>query len=370
MISGYILLLQDEQQLQPLNVCYQRLVMNERRNEIGELGEFGLIERISRNFQLVNPTSLRGIGDDAAVLESGVQQILVSTDMLVEGIHFDLSYVPVHLLGYKAVAVNVSDIAAMNGKAEQITVSLAISNRFSLEAIDALYQGIRSACDNFKVDLVGGDTTSSVSGLIISITVIGRAPKEKIVYRSGAKPNDIICATGDLGAALIGLQVLEREKEVFLADPNMQPNIDKYEYMVGRQLKPEARMDIIFDLEEAGVVPTSMIDISDGLASELFHIARQSGVGVRIYEDKIPIDQQTYETAVEFNLDPVTCALNGGEDYELLFTINKDDQEKIKNHPDIHMIGYVHERKNENILITKQGTPVPLRAQGWDHFNS
>jgi thiamine-monophosphate kinase len=344
--------------------------MSENRTEIQELGEFGLIDRVSRQFPLANSTSLKGIGDDAAVLDAGDQKILISTDMLVEGIHFDLSYMPVQHLGYKAVAVNVSDIAAMNGKAEQITVSLALSNRFSLDAVDALYKGIKAACENYKVDLVGGDTTSSVSGLIISITVIGRAPKEKIAYRNGAKPNDIICVTGDLGAAFIGLQVLEREKQVFLADPNMQPDIEKYEYMVGRQLRPEARTDIVFDLEEAGVIPTSMIDVSDGLASELLHISRNSGTGVRIYEDKIPIDQTAFETAVEFKLDPIVCALNGGEDYELLFTIRKEDQDKIAKHPDIHMIGYIHERQTENVMISKQGTVVPLRAQGWDHFKS
>jgi thiamine-monophosphate kinase len=342
--------------------------MSEERKEIKDLGEFGLIDRISRQFSPINASSLVGIGDDAAVLEGGDKRILISTDMLVEGIHFDLSYMPVHHLGYKAVAVNVSDIAAMNGKAEQIIIGLALSNRFSIDAIDALYQGIKAACENYKVDLVGGDTTSSLSGLIISVTVIGKASGERIAYRSGAKPNDIICVTGDLGAAYMGLQVLHREKQVFLADPDMQPNIEKYEYIVGRQLKPEARTDIVFDLEEASVKPTSMIDVSDGLASELFHLSKNSGVGVRIYEDKLPIDQLTYETAVEFNLDPVTCALNGGEDYELLFTINKEDQEKIKNHPDIHMIGYVHERQSENILITKNGNVAPLRAQGWDHF--
>ena len=345
--------------------------MSENRSEISNLGEFGLIDRIHKNVTLTNPTSLTGIGDDAAVIQGHDQDcILISTDMLVEGIHFDLSYVPIHHLGYKAVAVNVSDIAAMNGKAEQITVSLALSNRFSVEAIDALYAGIRTACQNYGVDLVGGDTTSSTSGLVISISVIGRARREKIAYRSGAQVSDILCATGDLGAAFMGLQVLEREKQVFLADPNMEPSIEKYEYLVGRQLKPEARTDIVFDLEEAGVKPTSMIDVSDGLASELLHIARNSGVGVRIYEDKIPIDHLAYETAVEFNLDPVTCALNGGEDYELLFTIAQADQEKIKNHPDIHFIGYVHDRKDQNVLITKGGTVVPLRAQGWDHFRA
>ncbi|MBL0745188.1 thiamine-phosphate kinase [Chryseolinea lacunae] len=341
----------------------------ENRSEISQLGEFGLIERLRGNVTLTNPTSLVGIGDDAAVIQATDDEcILLSTDMLVEGVHFDLSYVPIHHLGYKSVAVNVSDIAAMNAKAEQITVSIALSNRFSVEAVDALYAGIRAACESYGVDLVGGDTTSSTSGLIISISVMGRAKRDQIAYRSGAKVNDILCVTGDLGGAFMGLQVLEREKQVFLADPNMQPDMEKYEYMVGRQLKPEARMDIVYDLLEAGVKPTSMIDVSDGLASELFHIVKSSGVGVRIYEDKIPIDHTTYETAVEFNLDPVTCALNGGEDYELLFTISKDDQEKIKNHPDIHFIGYVHDRKDQNVLITKQGTVVPLRAQGWDHF--
>jgi thiamine-monophosphate kinase len=342
--------------------------MSEKRLEINELGEFGLINRIKGQFSLKNSTSLTGIGDDAAVIECGEDSLLVSTDMLVEGIHFDLGYMPVQHLGYKAVAVNVSDIAAMNGKAEQITVSIALSNRFSVEAVDGLYQGIRAACENYKVDLVGGDTTSSRSGLVISITVLGRARKNKIAYRTDAKVNDIICVTGDLGAAFMGLQVLEREKQVFLADPNMQPSLDKYEYLVGRQLKPEARTEIIFDLEEFQVKPTSMIDISDGLASELFHISKNSNVGVRIYEEKIPIDQLTFETAVEFNLDPITCALNGGEDYELLFTIDKADQEKLKNHPDIHMIGYVHDRVDQNVMVTKQGNVVPLKAQGWDHF--
>jgi thiamine-monophosphate kinase len=344
--------------------------MSENRSEIQQLGEFGLIDRISKSFSLSNKSSLTGIGDDAAVIDAGVDVVLLSTDMLVEGIHFDLAYTPIGHLGYKAVAVNVSDIAAMNGKAEQITVSLALSNRFSVQAIDALYEGIKAACENYHVDLVGGDTTSSVSGLIISISVLGRAAKEKVAYRSGAKPTDIVCVTGDLGAAFIGLQILQRENEVFRADPAMQPDIEKYDYVVGRQLKPEARAEIILDLEEAGVKPTSMIDVSDGLVSELFHISKNSGVGFRIFEDKIPIDQQTYETAVEFNMDPVTCALNGGEDYELLFTISHADHEKINKHPDIHLIGYVHEKQKENVLITKQGNVVPLRAQGWDHFSS
>jgi thiamine-monophosphate kinase len=342
--------------------------MSETRSEISQLGEFGLIDRISKKFNAVNPSTLMGIGDDAAVIEVGEDCLLISTDMLVEGIHFDLSYTPIQHLGYKAIAVNVSDIAAMNGKAEQVTISLALSNRFSLEAVDAFYEGVKAACENYKVDLVGGDTTSSVSGLIISVSVIGRAKKEKIAYRSGAKAGDIICVTGDLGAALMGLQVLEREKQVFLANPQMQPVLDRYDYMVKRLLKPEARTDIVFELEESGLKPTSMIDISEGLASELFHISKNSGVGVRVFEDKLPIDTTAYETAVEFGLDPVTCALNGGEDYELLFTIGQTDFEKIKKHQDIHFIGYVHEKKNENVLITKNGNVVPLKAQGWDHF--
>jgi thiamine-monophosphate kinase len=365
-----IVLLQDEPLFQPPNRLLLPTIMSEKRNEIQQIGEFGLIDRINSEFSLFNKTSLRGIGDDAAVLQGGDQAILISTDMLVEGIHFDLAYVPLHLLGYKSVAVNVSDIAAMNGKAEQITVSIALSNRFSIEAVDALYKGIKTACENYKVDLVGGDTTSSPSGLIISVTVIGRADPAKVSYRSGASANDIVCVTGDLGAAFIGLQVLEREKQVYLADPNMQPALEKYEYAVGRLLKPEARTDIVFDLEEAGVIPTSMIDVSDGLASELLHLSKNSGLGVRVYEDKIPIDNQAFETAIEFKLDPITCALNGGEDYELLFTIRKEDQDKIIKHPDIHMIGYMHERKSENIMVTKQGAVIPLKAQGWDHFGS
>lgn len=342
--------------------------MESKRLEISNVGEFGLISRIRNNFQNKHPRTITGIGDDAAVLDAGDEFLLVSTDMLVEGIHFDLTYVPIQHLGYKSVAVNVSDIAAMNGKAEQITVSIALSNRVSVEAVDALYAGIKAACENYKIDLVGGDTTSSTSGLIISVTAIGRVAKNKISYRSGAKENDIVCVTGDLGGAYAGLQVLEREKQVFLSNPDMEPGLEKYDYIVGRQLRPEARAEIILDLEEFGIIPSSMIDVSDGLASELLHLSKESKVGVRIYEDKIPIDQNTFDTAVEFNMDPITCALNGGEDYELLFTINKSDQEKIKNHPDVHMIGYVHSRLDQNVMITKSGNLVPLRAQGWDHF--
>ncbi len=342
--------------------------MEEKRTEISQLGEFGLINRIANNFSLHQASSLKGIGDDAAVIDAGDDVMLVSTDMLLEGIHFDLSYMPLQHLGYKAVAVNVSDIAAMNGKPEQIVVGLGISNRFSVEAVDALYKGIHAACENYKVDLVGGDTTASPSGLVISVSVLGRTRKGNEVYRSGAKDKDIICVTGDLGGAYIGLQILEREKAVYKANPEMQPELDKYEYTVSRQLKPEARMDIIYELADLGIRPTAMIDVSDGLASELLHISASSGVGVRIFEDKIPIDEEAYTTAVEFKLDPFTCALNGGEDYELLFTIRQDDFEKIKNHADIHFIGYVHPDPKQNVLITKNGNVVPLKAQGWEHF--
>ncbi len=343
--------------------------MTAKRTEISDLGEFGLIDRIKGTVTHRQATTLKGIGDDAAVVDAGEEVLLLSTDLLLEGIHFDLSYTPLQHLGYKAVAVNVSDVAAMNGFPQQILVSIALSNRFSVEAVDELYKGIRAACENYKVDLAGGDTTASPSGLVISISIVGRAKKGTEVYRSGAKDTDIICVTGDLGGAYIGLQVLEREKQVYLADPNMQPQLDLHEYVVGRQLKPKARMDIIHELAELGIQPTSMIDVSDGLASELLHLSKQSGVGMRIFEDKIPIDQDAYNTAVEFKLDPFTCALNGGEDYELLFTIRQSDFEKIKNHADIQFIGYVHPDPGQNVMITKNGNVVPLKAQGWDHFN-
>ncbi len=342
--------------------------MSEKRTELSSIGEFGLIEHIQQQFSIHNASSLKGIGDDAAIISAGEESIVISTDMLMEGVHFDLSYMPLQHLGYKAVAVNISDIAAMNARPEQIVISLGISNRFSLEAVDALYEGIRAACDSYKVDLVGGDTSSSVSGLIISITAIGRVAKDKVVHRGGAKANDIICVTGDLGAAYVGLQVLEREKQVFLTNPEMQPDLEKYEYLVGRQLKPEARMDIIYELAERNCVPTSMIDISDGLASELLHLSKNSKLGVKIFEDKVPIDHDTFETAIEFKIDPITCVLNGGEDYELLFTITPSDYEKIKNHPDMHFIGHMHDNANQNVMVTKQQTLVPITAQGWNHF--
>jgi thiamine-monophosphate kinase len=344
--------------------------MSDKRTELSSLGEFGLIDHIQQQISIQNETTLKGIGDDAAIIQAGEESLVVSTDMLLEGVHFDLSYMPLQHLGYKSVAVNISDIAAMNARPEQIVISLGISNRFSLEAVDALYEGIRAACTSYKVDLVGGDTSSSVSGLIISITAIGRVAKDNVVQRSGARANDIICVTGDLGAAYVGLQVLEREKQVFLTNPEMQPDLEKYEYLVGRQLKPEARMDIVHDLAERNCVPTSMIDISDGLASELLHLSKHSKLGVKIFEDKVPIDHDTFETAIEFKIDPITCVLNGGEDYELLFTISPSDYDKIKNHPDIHFIGHMHDNANQNVMITKQQTVVPITAQGWNHFKS
>lgn len=342
--------------------------MSNHRTELSSLGEFGLIDRIQKPVSLQNLTSIVGIGDDAAVIDTGSEYLLLSTDMLMEGIHFDLAYMPLQHLGYKAVAVNVSDIAAMNGRPEQITVSLGLSNRFSVEAIDLLYEGIRAACENYKVDLVGGDTNSSPSGLIISISVTGRVSKNQLALRSTARKNDILCVTGDLGAAYMGLQVLEREKQVFLTNPEMQPDLEKYEYMVGRQLKPEARMDIVHELAEMNVIPSAMIDVSDGLASELLHLGRQSKLGIKIFEDKIPIDNTVYETAIEFNVDPITCALNGGEDYELLFAIRQEDFEKVKNHPDIHFIGHLHDKPDQNLMITKNETAVTLSAQGWNHL--
>lgn len=340
----------------------------DKRTELGAIGEFGLINKIGQNFLLNNDSSVIGIGDDAAVIDAGDHYKVVTSDMLLEGIHFDLSYSPLHHLGYKAVAVNVSDIAAMNAIPKQITVNIALSNRFSVEAVEALYEGIHFACQNYKVDLVGGDTTSSSSGLVISVTAIGEVAKNKITLRSKAQKGDILCVTGDVGAAYIGLQVLEREKQVFLSNPEMQPQLEAYDYIVQRQLKPEARMDIIHELGEAGIVPTSMIDVSDGIASDVLHLCKLSGVGVQIYEDKMPIDKLTFDTAVEFNLDPITSSLNGGEDYELLFTIPQNDYEKLKNHADIAMIGYITDHKEEAKLVTKSGNIVNIKAQGWKHF--
>jgi thiamine-monophosphate kinase len=337
------------------------------RTELNALGEFGLIDRIKSKFKIQNPESVTGIGDDAAVVDVGNQYLLISTDMLLEGIHFDLSYAPLRHLGYKAVAVNVSDIAAMNGIAKQITVSIGLSNRISVEAVDEIYEGIRFACEDYGVDLIGGDTSASRSGLVLSVTVTGVVDKDKVAYRSGAKPNDILCVTGDLGAAYFGLQILEREKQEYLANPAMQPDLEEKSYLVGKQLKPEARADIIHELAEAGVVPTSMIDISDGLASEIFHLSTQSGVGALIFEDKLPIEDITMLTATEFNISPITAALNGGEDYQLLFTVKQADFDKIKNIADITPIGYMTEDKAVE-LVLKSGAKASIKAQGWNHL--
>jgi len=332
------------------------------------LGEFGLIRRLQETVELQNTSTVVGIGDDAAVLEPGQKQIVISTDMLVENVHFDLTFCPLKHIGYKAVAVNVSDIAAMNATPTQIVVSLAIGARYTVEAIEELYAGIRLACENYKVDLVGGDTTASRGGLVISITALGEVEKGKAVLRSTAQVNDLICVTGDLGGAYLGLQLLEREKQAFLADPETQPELEGKDYVVGRQLKPEARMDVIHELKELGVHPTSMIDISDGLGSELLHICSQSRVGANIYQDKLPTDAQTLETAEEFKLDPVTCILNGGEDYELLFTVKMADFDKIRNHPDITIIGNITDAGEGVNLVNPSGNAFPIKAQGWNHF--
>lgn len=336
-----------------------------------QLGEFGLIEKLTAGFTHHSSNSELGIGDDAAALtQSGDKLTLVSSDMLVEGIHFNLMYVPLKHLGYKSVVVNLSDIAAMNGKPEQITLSLAISNRFSVEALEEFYAGVKAACDHYKVDLIGGDTTSSNSGLIISITAIGTVDPAKLVKRSGAKENDLIVVSGDLGAAYMGLQVLERERMIFEENPEIQPDLDGHDYIIQKQLKPEARVDIVSFLEQLDVLPTSMIDISDGLASEILHIAKQSKVGTRLYDEKIPIDSATSLAAIDFNIDPVTSALNGGEDYELLFTIAQTDYDKIKGNPHMTVIGHVTHESEGNYFIDKNGSAIELRAQGFDHFGS
>lgn len=343
--------------------------MEDNRTELNQLGEFGLIDKLTSQFENKNESTLKGIGDDAAVISiSETEAMLVSTDMLIEGIHFNLMYMPLAHLGYKAVVVNLSDIIAMNAIPEQITVSIAVSSKFPLEAMEELYSGIKKACDFYNVDLIGGDTTSSYSGLSISITAIGKAKKEDIVYRSGAKEYDLLVVTGDLGGAYMGLQVLEREKEVFRANPEIQPDLDGHDYILERQLKPEARKDVLGFLKELGVKPTSMIDISDGLASEILHICKASNVGCHVYDEKIPIDAQTSMAAIDFNLDPGTCALNGGEDYELLFTVAQTDFDKIKGNPNMTIIGHITNAEEGTYFIDKNGSAITLTAQGWDHF--
>lgn len=339
----------------------------EKITSIAELGEFGLIDRLTKKIKINNKSTIKGVGDDAAILEYGEKQVVVSTDLLTEGIHFNLMYVPLQHLGYKAVAVNVSDISAMNAVAKQITVSVALSSKFSVEAVEEIYKGIYTACEKYGVDLVGGDTTSSLTGLTISVTVIGEVEKGKAVLRSGAKPNDLLCVTGDLGGSYMGLQLLERENEVFKVNPKVQPQLEGYDYILQRQLRPEARVDMIEIFRKTGVQPTSMIDISDGLSSEILHLCKNSGVGCNLYEEKVPLDFQTKKMAEELNINPLVAALNGGEDYELLFTIAQSDFDKIKNDPDITIIGHMTEASEGTNLITTGGSKIPLIAQGWNH---
>ena len=339
---------------------------NQQRTQLSDLGEFGLIDHLTKNFKITHTSTLKGIGDDAAVLQFKENKIVVSTDLLVEGVHFDLSYMPLKHLGYKAVVVNLSDVYAMNAKATQITVSIAVSNRFSLEALEDLYAGIETAAKIYNVDVVGGDTTSSKTGLLISVTAIGEV--EEPVYRNGAKPSDLLVVSGDLGGAFMGLQVLEREKEVYKVNPNSQPDLEPYTYIIERQLKPEARKDIVELLKDLDVKPTSMIDISDGLSSEIIHLCKQSNVGCDLYEEKIPLDPQVISTCEEFNIDSTTVALNGGEDYELLFTISQADFPKIKANPNFSIIGYMKEANEGMHLVTRADARIPIKAQGWKNF--
>ncbi|MCB0408657.1 MAG: thiamine-phosphate kinase [Flavobacteriales bacterium] len=338
-------------------------------SEISELGEFGLIHHLTDKIKLTNKSSIKGIGDDAAVLEYKNKQVLVSTDMLVEGIHFDLLYTPLKHLGYKAVTTNLSDIYAMNGTPKQITVSMAVSNRISVEALEELYEGMLLACEIYGVDLIGGDTTSSLSGLVLSITVIGEAEKKDVVYRNGAKENDLICVSGDLGGAFMGLQLLEREKKIFNENNSIQPDFSGHDYVLERQLKPEPRKDVIDMFKELSIKPTAMIDVSDGLSSDLLHICSQSKVGCTIYEDKIPLDFTVVNLANDFNLEPTVCALNGGEDYELLFTISLDDYDKIKDQKRVAVIGHITSTEGSYQIVDKNESVHTLAAQGWDSIS-
>ncbi len=338
-------------------------------DRIEDLGEFGLIDHLTKDIKLFHKSTVKGVGDDAAVLDYGKKYLVVTTDLLVEGIHFDLVYTPLKHLGYKAVAVNLSDVYAMNACPKQITVSMAISGKFSLKSIDEIYEGIRLACNRYEVDLVGGDTTSSFIGMTISITAIGEVEKKNIVYRSGAKEKNLICVSGDLGGAYMGVQVLKREKQIFKDMPEVQPKLDNYQYVLERQLKPEPRRDVIDLLKKLEIKPTAMIDISDGLSSELFHICKQSNVGCLIYEDKIPIHEKTLETTKEINIHPVTAALDGGEDYELLFTVPLNDLDKIKDIEGISIIGYITDKSEGLRIQTKQGELIDLKALGWKSFD-
>lgn len=340
--------------------------MEEKQTEISTLGEFGLIDRLTQGIEIRNPSTIKGVGDDCAVMHYNDTEVLVSTDLLIEGVHFDLTYVPLKHLGYKSAVVNFSDLYAMNAMPRQITVSLGISKRFTVEHIEALYSGIRLACEIYGVDLVGGDTTTSRSGLVISITCIGDAAKDKIVYRDGARDTDLICVSGDLGAAYMGLQLLEREKVASAGQKDFIPSFQGKEYLIERQLKPEARKDIIGELAKADILPTAMMDISDGLSSELLHICNASGTGCRVYEDRIPIDYQTAVMAEELNMNLVTAAMNGGEDYELLFTVPLHCHEKIKNVPGVKVIGHITSGSLGCAMITRDGAEIPITAQGWN----
>lgn len=340
----------------------------DNKTELADLGEFGLIKRLTENIQLQNNQTVMGVGDDACVLEYSEEQLVVTNDLLIEGVHFDLGYTPLMHLGYKAVVVNVSDVLAMNAFPKQLLVSIAVSNRFGLEAIEELYKGIHLACKDYGVDLVGGDTSSSTKGLFLSITAIGSAPKERIVYRSGAGLNDILCVSGDLGGAYMGLQLLERENQIFKADPNIQPDLSGNDYVLQRQLRPQARIDIITFLKKQDIIPSSMIDISDGLSSEAIHLCLNSGLGCKIFEDKIPVAMETDSLAGEFGIESAVCALNGGEDYELLFSIKPADYEKIKSNPSISAIGHFTDKAEGMSVVGKNGAKIPLNAQGWNAF--
>ncbi len=342
---------------------------NNKYTELSELGEFGLIKHLTKDIKLKHSSSVKGVGDDAAILNYKDKHIVVTTDLLTEGIHFDLMYTPLKHLGYKSVVVNLSDVYAMNAIPKQITFSLAVSSKFSLEHIEELYEGIKLACERYNIDLVGGDTSSSASGLIITVTAIGEANIEDIVRRDTAKENDLLCVSGDLGAAYMGLQLLEREKKLFNAEPTIQPDLSGYDYIIERQLKPEAREDVVKLFKELNVKPTSMIDISDGLSSEALHICEDSEVGCRIYEDKIPVNEQTQKMADEFNLIPTIPAMNGGEDYELLFTISQNDYDKLKNNPTISVISHITDKKAGSYLISRDGKEIQIQAQGWNTLN-
>lgn len=343
---------------------------NEKKEltQLADIGEFGLIEKLTKDISIKNKSTVKGIGDDAAVLDYDQKEMVVTTDFLIEGVHFDMVYTPLKHLGYKAVTVNISDVYAMNAIPKQVTVSIALSNRFSLEAIETLYEGIKMACEHYNVDLIGGDTVSSVTGLTISVTALGEVEKGKAVLRSTAKPGNLVCVTGDLGAAYAGLQILKREKEVYLVNPNSQPDMSGYDYVLERQLKPECRKDVIEGLKKNGIVPTAMIDISDGLSSEILHICKQSGTGVKIFEDKIPVDVQTMMVAEELNLDTTLLAMNGGEDYELLFTIAASDENKINEIEGVSVIGEILEDKKELKLYGRGEGSTTIQAQGWNAY--